>query len=71
MDGGPWSPARLADALGPDTWRQWRYDWDAAAGSHELRVRATDGHGDVQVGTRGPLRPSGATGYHTIRVHVA
>jgi DMSO/TMAO reductase YedYZ molybdopterin-dependent catalytic subunit len=70
VDGGAWSVARLAEALGPDSWRQWLFDWEAVAGTHDLRVRATDGNGDLQVGARSGLRPSGATGYHAIRVKV-
>jgi len=70
VDGHGWSDAVMAEALGPDSWRQWRYDWDAAPGTHELRVRATDGLGQVQVADRGPLKPNGATGYHTVRIRV-
>ncbi|MDQ6617703.1 MAG: molybdopterin-dependent oxidoreductase [Actinomycetota bacterium] len=70
VDGGPWVDAALADAVGDDAWRQWRYQWDAGPGAHELRVRATDRAGQVQVGTHSPLKPSGATGYHIIRVRV-
>ena len=47
-DNGPWHPARLAAADGIDTWRQWRWDWDAAPGLHTLRVRATDNTGATQ-----------------------
>ncbi len=71
VDGGPWAEATLAEALDDDAWRQWRYDWKAVAGAHELRVRATDGTGDVQVGAIGPLKPDGATGYHAIKVKVS
>jgi DMSO/TMAO reductase YedYZ molybdopterin-dependent catalytic subunit len=69
VDGGPWIPARL----GPgerDTWRQWAVDWDAAPGSHALRARATDGSGRLQTAARAPAYPSGATGWHTVRVTV-
>ncbi|MEP6479630.1 MAG: molybdopterin-dependent oxidoreductase, partial [Rhodoglobus sp.] len=30
IDGGQWQPAKLADAISKDTWRQWSYEWDAA-----------------------------------------
>ena len=33
----------LADELGTETWRQWRFDWDATPGRHDLTVRAVDG----------------------------
>lgn len=45
VDEGPWSDAVLADPLGIDAWRQWRYEWDARPGRHDIRVRATDGEG--------------------------
>lgn len=70
IDDGPWSEARLADALNADTWRQWIYTWDAPAGTHRLRVRATDGTGALQDGRDHPPEPDGATGYHTIEVEV-
>jgi len=70
VDEGPWAPARL----GPgdrDTWRQWLVDWDATPGAHRLRARATDGQGRLQTATAAPSFPSGATGWHTVRVQVA
>lgn len=70
VDDGPWAEAQLAAAIGPDTWRQWRYDWDATGGSHTLAVRATDGTGEVQTAERAPVAPDGATGHHTIEVTV-
>ena len=70
VDGGPWAEASLADALGPDSWRLWRHDWDATPGVHQLRVRATDGGGRLQVGAHSPIKPDGATGYHDVRVTV-
>lgn len=70
VDDRPWRAATLAEALGPDTWRQWRLRWEAAAGRHEIRVRATDGQGETQPAERSGPRPDGATGYHTIQVTV-
>lgn len=69
-DGGPWRAASLAAADGVDTWRQWVWPWDATPGSHTLEVRATDGTGRVQPGTRTGTIPDGATGWHTITVDV-
>jgi DMSO/TMAO reductase YedYZ molybdopterin-dependent catalytic subunit len=71
IDGGAWQPARLADELDVDTWRQWVLEWDAEAGSHELEVRATDRSGYTQTGERRPVAPDGATGWHRVRVTVA
>ncbi|MFD6109997.1 molybdopterin-dependent oxidoreductase [Streptomyces yangpuensis] len=70
VDGGPWQEARLGDADGVDTWRQWVWHWEATAGPHTLEVRATDGPGTVQTGVRRGTVPDGATGWHTVRVQV-
>ncbi|MFE9220082.1 molybdopterin-dependent oxidoreductase [Streptomyces lavendulae] len=70
VDDGPWSPARLAAADGVDTWRQWVWPWDAVPGGHTLQVRATDGSGRTQTGTRSGTLPDGATGWHTVTVDV-
>lgn len=70
VDDGQWAEAELAEALDVDTWRQWVYRWEAAAGDHTLRVRATDGDGDTQTEERRPPAPDGATGWHEIRVTV-
>ncbi|GIJ71281.1 sulfite oxidase [Virgisporangium ochraceum] len=71
VDSGQWQPARLADGPSPDTWRQWVHDWDATPGLHTIRVRATDGRGDVQPEARAGTFPDGATGWHTISVTVS
>ena len=70
-DGETWNEARLAAQLDPDTWRQYVYDWDAKPGEHALKVRATNGEGKTQTAKPAPPHPSGATGYHAIRVTVA
>ena len=46
--GGSWADAVLAPPVSEYAWRGWTYDWDAAAGDHELCVRATDAAGNVQ-----------------------
>nr|MDP9328004.1 molybdopterin-dependent oxidoreductase [Actinomycetota bacterium] len=71
VDDGPWMPAQLAVQDTVDTWRQWVLRWDAAAGDHLLSVRATDGTGAAQVESPVPPFPDGATGDHTITVHVS
>ncbi|HSJ44081.1 MAG TPA: molybdopterin-dependent oxidoreductase [Euzebyales bacterium] len=71
VDDGPWQEARLSEEVGADTWRQWVYEWDATPGSHDLRVRATDGTGRTQTAERQPPRPDGATGRHGIVVTVS
>jgi DMSO/TMAO reductase YedYZ molybdopterin-dependent catalytic subunit len=70
VDGGPWSPARLAAADTIDTWRQWVWDWDTKPGRHTLEARATDGDGAVQTGEPSPPFPDGATGWHAVTVTV-
>jgi DMSO/TMAO reductase YedYZ molybdopterin-dependent catalytic subunit len=45
---GTWSVARLDPPLGQYAWRGWSFDWDAAAGEHELACRATDAAGNAQ-----------------------
>ncbi|WP_405217351.1 molybdopterin-dependent oxidoreductase [Agrococcus sp. Ld7] len=70
VDGGAWEPARLATAISEDTWVQWVYEWEAAAGAHELSVRATDATGELQSGAIVPVVPDGAEGWHTVSVTV-
>jgi DMSO/TMAO reductase YedYZ molybdopterin-dependent catalytic subunit len=69
-DGETWNDARLAAQLDADVWRQYVYDWEAEPGEYTLKVRATDGEGETQTEEEAAPQPSGATGYHTIRVTV-
>ncbi|HEY8301553.1 MAG TPA: molybdopterin-dependent oxidoreductase [Jatrophihabitans sp.] len=69
VDDGPWQRARLATVPSTDTWRQWVLSWTPPrAGSYRVRVRAVDGHGQVQPEQRVPVFPSGATGWDTVTV---
>ena len=70
VDQADWQPAQLAETAGPDTWRQWKFDWPATPGSHTLTVRATDANGMLQTAEVAPPAPDGATGYHSITVKV-
>jgi DMSO/TMAO reductase YedYZ molybdopterin-dependent catalytic subunit len=70
VDQGAWQPAELAETIGSDTWRQWKYDWQATSGTHTLTVRATDANGKLQTAEVAPPMPDGATGYHSIKVKV-
>jgi DMSO/TMAO reductase YedYZ molybdopterin-dependent catalytic subunit len=70
VDGGPWQPARLAEAISADTWRQWVFEWNGTSGNHIVEARAIDTEGDEQSGTQVPVIPDGAEGYHTITVTV-
>jgi len=67
---GEWTESQLATSSSNETWVQWRHAWTAAPGTHELRVRATDGDGNVQTMDPAPPAPDGASGYHTRTVHV-
>jgi DMSO/TMAO reductase YedYZ molybdopterin-dependent catalytic subunit len=70
IDDGPWQQATLADAISADTWRQWKFAWEATPGAHTIRVRATDAKGIVQTSTVRDVVPDGATGLHSVRVTV-
>jgi DMSO/TMAO reductase YedYZ molybdopterin-dependent catalytic subunit len=68
---GAWTPAKLAAQDTIDTWRQWYYVWNATAGQHAIKVRATDKTGHTQTAVNHKTEPNGATGYHTVQVTVA
>ncbi|MEV6322644.1 molybdopterin-dependent oxidoreductase [Nocardia sp. NPDC051787] len=70
IDDGPWQQARLSDEQSIDTWRQWVFDWDATAGPHTIRARATDGTGEAQTAERRDVIPDGATGHPSVTVSV-
>ena len=70
IDDGPWRDCELAESWSKDVWRQWRYRWTAAKGSHTLRVRATDADGLVQTAAVTGEAPDGSTGLHTVQVSV-
>jgi len=71
VDEQPWTEARLADTVGPDTWRQWTYAWAATPGTHRLAVRATGADGLVQTAEYAPPQPDGATGYDEADIRVS
>jgi DMSO/TMAO reductase YedYZ molybdopterin-dependent catalytic subunit len=71
VDGGPWNQATLAAVPGIDTWRQWRWYWDAAPGRHVIEARATDGTGHTQTSLAAPPEPNGASGYPSVQVTIS
>lgn len=71
IDDGRWLEAQLADAISADTWRQWRYAWDARPGQHTVTVRATDADGVLQDARVRDVVPDGATGYHSVLIDVS
>ena len=70
VDDGAWQTAALAADGGIDTWRQWKLPWEATAGVHSIRVRATDATGATQTEDRAAVAPDGATGWHTIQISI-
>ncbi|WP_341996283.1 molybdopterin-dependent oxidoreductase [Microbacterium sp. LWH7-1.2] len=71
VDGGPWREATLASAISDDTWVQWSIPWTAVRGSHEIRCRATNADGELQIETDAWPAPDGATGWQQLNVDVA
>jgi DMSO/TMAO reductase YedYZ molybdopterin-dependent catalytic subunit len=71
IDDGAWQPATVSAPISDATWVQWLFPWDAAAGTHSIEVRATDGTGQLQAENTTRPFPDGARGYHRIAVRVA
>jgi DMSO/TMAO reductase YedYZ molybdopterin-dependent catalytic subunit len=65
-----WHDATLSQPISDATWVQWVLPWDATAGRHTIRVRATDGNGDVQTEIRTPPAPDGARGWDVVSLNV-
>lgn len=70
VDNGRWVQAELAEAITPDTWRQWVYRWPATRGAHTVKVRATDTDGVTQGSAYRPPAPNGSEGWHSISFSV-
>ena len=67
---GDWHQAELAPGISKDTWYQWKLELPLTPGRYDVQVRATTLDGVTQVEESAPVAPSGATGYHTVRVEV-
>ena len=71
-DTASWTDAILEPSLNPPfTWVRWALPVDLAEGEYKMRIRVTDGEGNVMQETeRSPL-PDGATGWprRTVRVN--
>jgi DMSO/TMAO reductase YedYZ molybdopterin-dependent catalytic subunit len=65
-----WQAAEVKPGLSGNAWQLWRADIAVDRSVKDLRVRATDGKGTLQIGTPSDPFPSGATGYHTVRIAV-
>jgi len=70
IDNGPWTEAVLSAEASVVTWRQWSFDWEAKPGPHYIKVRATDGTGEVQTDKRADPVPDGASGWQSVMVTV-
>lgn len=70
VDDGVWHDATLAAVDSVDTWRLWRWRWDATPGTHSITVRAVDARGRVQTAASSGVVPGGATGLQSVVVTV-
>jgi DMSO/TMAO reductase YedYZ molybdopterin-dependent catalytic subunit len=70
-DGESWADALLEPSLSPPfSWVRWAITIDAQPGEYKMRLRATDGTGEVMIEQeRSPL-PNGATGWPRRRFEV-
>jgi len=70
VDGGEWKDAVIGQHDTGDAWAEWSFDWAPTSGQHQLEVRCIDANGNAQDETIRPVEPSGATGLHSIMIHV-
>jgi DMSO/TMAO reductase YedYZ molybdopterin-dependent catalytic subunit len=70
VDGGEWQAAQLRSAVSDRTWNIWRYDWAFAEGDHTFEVRCVEADGTPQIEEQASVRPSGATGIHSMGVMI-
>ncbi|MCU1516639.1 MAG: oxidoreductase [Pseudarthrobacter sp.] len=70
IDNADWAEATLSAEASVITWRQWSFEWDATPGPHYIKVRATDGTGEVQTDQRAEPVPDGASGWQSVMVTV-
>jgi DMSO/TMAO reductase YedYZ molybdopterin-dependent catalytic subunit len=71
IDGGDWQKATISEPISKATWVQWTLPWTAAAGHHQIEVRAIDGTGTAQTDQKTDPAPDGARGHHVVRVDVS
>jgi DMSO/TMAO reductase YedYZ molybdopterin-dependent catalytic subunit len=70
-EGKSWQPAQVKPALATNTWQLWTARPTLAPGRYTLKVRATDGLGELQTAQEAEPLPDGATGYHAVIMVVA
>jgi DMSO/TMAO reductase YedYZ molybdopterin-dependent catalytic subunit len=66
-----WQPAQVKSGLSGNSWQLWRADIQVDPSVRDIRVRATDGQGKPQTREENDPFPSGATGYHAVRIAVS
>ncbi|MCA9905128.1 MAG: molybdopterin-binding oxidoreductase, partial [Anaerolineae bacterium] len=71
VDEGDWQEARLRTPISDRTWVIWRYDWPFTEGDHRFEVRCIETDGTAQIESRAGVRPSGATGIHSVSETIA
>jgi DMSO/TMAO reductase YedYZ molybdopterin-dependent catalytic subunit len=71
IDDGPWQKTRLGPDVDIDYWRQWYLPWNATAGRHSFKVRATDRKGAKQISQRANPFPNGSSGIQEVVVFVS
>jgi len=70
-DGETWDAAEITKPGTKLSWSLWSYQWTPdEEGETELVVRATDGHGKLQISEYRDQVPDGATGLHRVRAIV-
>ncbi len=67
-DGGQtWAEAYVKPRKSLTSWVVWAYDWTPPGpGRYTVKVRATDGNGNLQTQQVADPYPNGATGWHSV-----
>ena len=72
IDESDWIEAELGKVLSQLSWVQWKITWEPpVAAGYTIRVRATDGTGELQDETELAPAPNGASGWHTISSRIS
>ena len=69
-DGQTWQEAQIKPGLSQNAWNLWALKATLQAGTYPVKVRATDGNGDLQTAKLSDPLPDGATGYHSVLLRV-
>ena len=63
-DGASWADAQLEPSLNPPfTWVRWAFPFEAVSGRLKMKMRVTDGTGELMREEKNPPLPDGATGW--------